>query len=145
MNSKLNKGYFFSGFLLVLLFASFFSCNGGLEDTLIGSWSGSDFLFQRTEGPDLVATVNGGLDQHLHSKFIIKDDGTYEKLVDDYDNGNGIWELRNDSLIIRSDNGNQLKYKLLKVTEKELVTVHDVTFSTPPGEIKGKITLTYTR
>lgn len=132
--------------LLLLLFSlSVFSCSNGLEGKVIGTWKGSDFLFLKTEGPDLVATINGGLDQHLNSKLILKEDGTYEKLVAEYDNGKGTWKVKNDQLIISDESGNELIYTLLKVTDKELVTSHEVSMDTPIGEMAGKITLSYSR
>ncbi len=131
--------------LLFLFLLSMFSCTSGSEGKLIGTWKGSDFLFIKTEGPDLVVTINGGLEQHLNSKLIFKEEGTYEKLVGEYDNGNGTWIVEDGQLITTGENGNVLIYKLLKVTDDELITSHDVSLDTPEGEIKGKITLSYTK
>ncbi len=93
----------------------------------------------------MVATVNGGLDQHLNSKMILKEDGSYEMLIATYDNGKGTWEVDVDQLILSDESGNELIYKLLKVTDKELVTSHEVSIDTPSGEMSGKITLSYIR
>ncbi|MEB2782857.1 hypothetical protein U3A58_20930 [Algoriphagus sp. C2-6-M1] len=136
----------FSGCILFLiLLLGLFSCTGGLEGKLVGTWRGSDFLFQKTEGPDLVATINGGLDQHLDSKLILNKDGTYEMLVREYDNGKGTWVLEDDRLITTGESGNELVYQLFKVTDNELIIRHEVTLDTPMGELVGKITLSYSR
>ncbi|MEB2785900.1 lipocalin family protein [Algoriphagus persicinus] len=136
----------FSGCILFLiLLLGIFSCTGGLEGKLVGTWRGSDFLFQKTEGPDLVATINGGLDLHLDSKLILNEDGTYEMLVREYDNGKGTWVLEDDRLITTGESGNELVYQLFKVTDNELIIRHDVTLDTPMGELVGKITLSYSR
>ena len=78
-------------------------------------------------------------------EFNLNEDGTYQKLVGEYDNGSGIWMLEDDNLVLLDNNGNELNYTLLKVTENELVTIHDVSMDTPSGELSGKITLSYTR
>lgn len=122
-----------------------FSCTSGLERKLGGTWTGSDFLFVKTGGIDFVATINGGLDQHLKSKLILNDDGTYKKFVEEYDNGSGTWELEDDKLITTGEDGNELIYSLLKVTDNELVIIHEVTLTTPNEEQTGKITLSYSR
>lgn len=129
----------------LFLFLCLFSCNASLEEKLIGNWKGSDFLFVKTDGPDIVATINGGLDQHLNSKFVIKEDGTYEKLVGEYDNGKGTWYLEDDRLIIRNSEGDELEYKLLKLTDSKLVVGQEVSMDTPSGKLSGEIILTYTR
>lgn len=134
---------FLVNMIFLFFFLSIFSCTSRLEEKLKGEWKGSDFLFVKTEGPDLVATINGGLNQHLNSKLILNDDGTYEKRVGEYDNGSGTWLLENDHLIATSESGSEIVYKLLKVTEDELVTVHQVSLDTPNGKLVGKITLSY--
>ena len=136
---------FFISILSLILSLSMSSCTSGLEKKLVGTWKGSDFLFVKTGGIDLVATINGGLDQHLKSKLILNEDGTYKKLVGEYDNGSGTWELEDDKLITTGEDGNELIYTLLKVTDNELVTIHDVTIATPNGEQAGKITLSYSQ
>tara|TARA_R110002072_G_scaffold105301_1_gene230135 strand:+ start:89818 stop:90288 length:471 start_codon:yes stop_codon:yes gene_type:complete len=130
--------------MLILLF-SMFSCGGSLEGKLVGKWKGSDHMFVKGTGPDLVATIDGGLARHLTSTLNLNEDGTYQKLVGEYDNGSGIWMLEDDNLVLLDNNGNELNYTLLKVTENELVTIHDVSMDTPSGELSGKITLSYTR
>ncbi len=130
---------------MLILLLSMFSCGSNLKVKLIGNWKGSDHMFVKSEGPDLVATVDGGLARHMASTLNLNEDGTYQKLVLEYDNGSGTWKVEGDNLILLDENGNKLKYILLKVTENELVTIHDVTMDTPSGELSGKITLSYTR
>src|SRR5690606_18457538 len=134
MTKRNPRRQFLASISLLILILNLFCCTGGLEAKLVGEWKGSDFLFLKTEGPDLVATVNGGLDQHLHSRLILKENGTYEKFVGEYDNGKGTWKVKNDQLITTSENGNELIYTLLKVTGNELITNHEVTMDTPSGE-----------
>lgn len=140
-----SKSNFLFNIPLLILLLSMFSCSSGLEGKLIGKWKGSDHMFVKSAGPDLVATVDGGLARHLTSTLNLNEDGTYQRLVGEYDNGSGTWKLEEDNLILLDENGNELKYTLLKVTENELVTIHDVTMDTPSGELSGKITLSYTR
>ncbi|MEP0713099.1 MAG: hypothetical protein ABJC55_14365 [Algoriphagus sp.] len=121
------------------------SCSSGLEKKLLGTWQGSDFLFVKTAGPDLVATVNGGLDQHVKSRLILNEDSTYQRLVGEYDNGQGTWKVNDDQLILRDEAGNELIYKVMKVTEMELVISQEVSMDTPSGELSGSITLSYLR
>ncbi len=55
--------------ILILIFSlSLYSCSGGLEEKLIGTWKGSDHLFVRTGGPDVVVTIDGGVERHLVSR-----------------------------------------------------------------------------
>lgn len=145
MNKTTSDHNFLASIFQFVLLFGLFSCTGGLEEKLVGTWKGSDFLFQKTEGPDMVVTINGGLNQHLHSSLILHDDGTYGKLVGEYDNGKGTWVIVDDQLVMTSEEGNELTYTLLKVTENELVTIHDVSLDTPQGTLVGKITLSYTR
>lgn len=126
-----------------LLFFSFsiFSCSVNLEEKLVGTWNGYDFSFQKTEGPDIAVTINGGLEQHLRSKLILNENGTFQKLVGEYDNGKGIWNVEDDKLIATLDNGDEMVYTLLKVTDKELMTLHEVEMESPDGTLVGKIVL----
>lgn len=116
-----------------------------MEGKLSGTWKGSDFMFVKTAGPDVVATVNGGLGQHVRSTLLLKADGTYEMLVAGFDNGKGNWEVKDDELITTSENGNKVFSKLLKVTEDELITIQKVSMDTPEGELQGNITKSYTK
>ena len=136
--------FFLPTFLLILLLATF-SCSGGLEKKLVGTWKGYDFIFQKTEGPEIVVTINGGLEQHLRSKLILNEDYTFQKFVGEYDNGKGTWSVEDDKLITTQENGDELIYTLLKVSDKELMTMHEVELKSPDGTLKGKIILSYTR
>lgn len=129
---------------LLILLLIVFSCTGSSEGKLIGTWKGSDYLFLKTSGEDVVVTINGGLTQHLSSKLILSEDGTYQKLVGEYDNGKGTWELKGNQLITKGVLGDEI-YKLLKVTDKELVLTEDIALDTPKGKLSGKITLSYSR
>ncbi len=131
--------------VLFLILLSLGSCSSGLEDKLIGTWQGSDYLFAKNEGPDLVATLNGGLEQHLMSTLTLSEDGTFAKLVGEYDNGKGTWEVKEELLITTNEEGDKFYYTLLKVTDTELVTSQEVHTDTPGGKISGKIILNYTR
>ena len=130
---------------LLFFSLSIFSCSVNLEEKLVGTWNGYDFSFQKTEGPDIAVTVNGGLGQHLRSKLILNENGTFQKLVGEYDNGKGIWYVEDDKLIATLDNGDEIVYTLLKVTDKELMTLHEVEMESPDGTLVGKIVLSYTR
>ncbi|WP_339869498.1 hypothetical protein [uncultured Algoriphagus sp.] len=131
--------------ILLVSLLCLFSCSGGLEGELVGNWKGTDHLFRRTEGPEVVVTVNGGLEQHLRSKLILNDDGTFQKLVGEYDNGKGTWTVEKDKLITMHENGDELIYTLLKVTDKELITQHEVELNSPEGTLIGEIILSYSR
>lgn len=131
--------------LCLILSIGVFSCSSDLEEKLIGTWQGSDFLFHKTEGPDVVLTINGGLEQHLRSKLIFAEDGTYQKLVGEYANGNGVWLVDKDLLFTKGENDFEQVYKLVQVTDTKLVTRHEVTLETPDGDLIGEIILTYSR
>ncbi|PZX47781.1 lipocalin-like domain-containing protein [Algoriphagus chordae] len=130
---------------LLVLTVMMFSCTDNLEEKLVGSWKGSDQLFVKKAGPSIPVTINGGIERHLNSSFNLNEDGTYQKLVGEYDNGSGTWELKDDQLIIHDKSGNDLTYTLIKLTDKELVTIHKVSMETPSGELSGNMTLSYTR
>nr|WP_139235829.1 hypothetical protein [Algoriphagus locisalis] len=133
-----------SSALLVFVLGTF-SCSAGLEEKLVGAWQGSDYLFQKTGGPDIVVTVNGGIEQHLRSKLILEEDGSFQRLVGEYDNGKGTWSVQDDQLIARNESGEEVNYTLIKVSDHELITLHGVELETPSGVLKGKIRLSYTR
>lgn len=129
----------------LLLILSLFSCSNHLEDKLTGTWKGSDFLFVRTSGPELVATINGGLGQHVNSRLILNQGRTFQKLVGEYDNGKGTWQVNGDQLITKGENGDEFIYTIINVTENELIMRYEVKVDTPRGELVGKITLSYSR
>ncbi len=129
----------------IIVLLSVFSCSGGLEEKLIGKWKGSDHLFVRTGGPDVVVTIDGGLERHLVSSLILNEDGTYEEFVGEYDNGTGVWFVEDKALILKNSSGNEVSYQLLKITDDELITRRELTMKTPEGELSGEITLTYQR
>jgi hypothetical protein len=144
--NKAKLGNQFSVSILMLIFSlSLHSCNAGMEEKLIGTWKGSDHLFVRTDGPDVVVTIDGGLERHLVSTLAFNEDKTYQKLVGEYDNGSGTWEVVDSELVLTQDSGNEVVYKLLKVADNELIISHKLTMDTPSGELSGEITLTYLR
>jgi hypothetical protein len=116
-----------------------------VEDKLVGAWKGSDQLFARSSGPNLVATIDGGLSRQLKTTLKLNRDRTYQKLVGEYDSKSGSWELAENELILVDELGKTVLYKLLKVTNDELIISNEVTMDTPDGEIKGTIRLSYTR
>lgn len=129
----------------LILLINLASCSVGLEGELVGTWNGTDHIFRRTDGPDIVVTIDGGLDRHLISSLILNEDGTYQELVGEYDNGSGVWFVENKVLVLKNSNGNQVNYQLLKVTDVELITRRVLTMETPSGDLSGEITLTYKR
>jgi len=130
---------------LLILSVCVFSCREGVEDKLVGAWKGSDQLFARSSGPNLVATIDGGLSRQLKTTLKLNRDRTYQKLVGEYDSKSGSWELAENELILVDELGKTVLYKLLKVTNDELIISNEVTMDTPDGEIKGTIRLSYTR
>ena len=65
--------------------------------------------------------------------------------VGEYDNGKGTWTVEKDKLITMHENGDELIYTLLKVTDKELITQHEVELNSPEGTLIGEIILSYSR
>ncbi len=132
--------------ILMLIFSlSLHSCNSGLEEKLIGTWKGSDHFFVRTGGPDVVVTIDGGVERHLVSRLVLHEDRSYQEFMGEYDNGTGTWKVVNEDLILNGDSGNELIYKVLKATDNELITRREVVLDTPSGVLSGEITLSYTR
>jgi len=130
---------------LLILFVSIYSCTDEPTNQLVGAWKGSDQLFVRSSGPDLIATIDGGLSRQLKTTLNLNRDGTYQKLVGEYDRISGSWRLAENELMLVDELGKTVLYKLLKVTKDELIISNEVTMGTPDGEIRGTIRLSYTR
>ncbi len=132
--------YFFAliGVLLV-------SCGKSTEEMLIGTWSGSDFKFDQTEGPDLAAMIEGGKGLHIDGKLILEETGTYIiTSPEDMMNGKGTWKVEKDHLVMKGENDEkEVVYNILAISDEQLITANDVSMDSPLGAIAGKITLTY--
>lgn len=130
--------------VLLLISGSIISCGPGEKELLIGTWQGSDFTFEQSEGPDLAAMIEGGKDLHLNGKLIIEETGTYIiTSPDDMMNGKGTWELKDGMLVLLDDNENEVLNTIEEISEDLLVTSNEVAMETPLGNIAGKIMLTY--
>ena len=135
------KNLFFFALIGILLV----SCGKSTEEKLIGTWSGTDFKFDQTEGPDLAPMIEGGKGLHIDGKLILEETGTYIiTSPEDMMNGKGTWKVDKDHLIMKGENNeNEVVYDILDVTDKQLITSNDVSMESPLGAIAGKITLTY--
>jgi hypothetical protein len=132
-------------FFFVLMATLLFSCGKSKEEMLIGTWSGTDFKFDQTEGPDLVALVQGGKGLHIDGKLILEETGTYIiTSPEDMMNGKGIWKVKKDQLIMKGENDKEeVFYDILSLSDEQLITANEVAMESPLGNIAGKITLTY--
>jgi hypothetical protein len=121
------------------------SCGKGTEEKLIGTWSGTDFKFEQSEGPDLAAMVEGGKGLHIDGKLILEGTGTFIiTSPEDMMNGKGTWKVKNDQLIMKRENDKEeVVYEILSISDEQLITSNNVAMESPLGNIAGKITLTY--
>jgi hypothetical protein len=121
------------------------SCGKGTEEKLIGTWSGTDFKFEQSEGPDLAAMVEGGKGLHIDGKLILEETGTFIiTSPEDMMNGKGTWKVKNDQLIMKRENHKEeVVYDILSISDEQLITSNNVAMESPLGNIAGKITLTY--
>jgi hypothetical protein len=142
-NRMLNplKNLFFFALTATLLF----SCGKSTEEMLIGTWSGTDFKFDQTEGPDLVALVQGGKGLHIDGKLILEETGTFIiTSPEDMMNGKGTWKVKKDQLIMKTENAKEeVVYDIVAISDSQLITSNEVAMESPLGNIAGKITLTY--
>lgn len=136
-----------NGFLIVSTLAVLFSCTSGFEkEDLQGTWKGEDFQFVQSEGPNLVAMIEGGRELHTQSDLILNEDGTYEiRVKDDIINGEGTWTLEDGGIFQTNDGNETVEYEILKLSDDSLITKHEVDYETPMGKIAGTITLSYKR
>jgi hypothetical protein len=121
------------------------SCGKSTEEKLIGTWSGTDFKFEQSEGPDLAAMVEGGKGLHMDGKLILEQTGTFIiTSPEDMMNGKGTWTVKNDQLIMKRENDKEeVVYDILSISDEQLITSNNVAMESPLGNIAGKITLTY--
>jgi hypothetical protein len=131
-------------FLLLTLGLS--SCNKSItESELIGVWKGTEFKFDRTEGPDLVALIGGGQELHEKSRLSLNENGIAKISYGQDDMSlNGTWELE-DKILLVTMNGEDTYYEILSLNDQELVTRQEVEYETPVGKIAGTIISGYTR
>lgn len=132
-------------FLFALIATLLFSCGKSTEELLIGTWSGTDFKFDQSEGPDLAAMIEGGKGLHIDGKLILEETGTYIiTSPEDMINGKGTWKVKKDQLIMKSEKDQkEVVYDIISVSETQLITGNEVAMESPLGNIAGKITLTY--
>ena len=153
MNKSKSNGSLKSRFLLgvpmIVLMIGLFSCDMAIsESELTGVWKGTEFKFEQTVGPDLVAMVEGGRELHINSKLALNEDGTVQITSGQgMVNGEGTWRFYVDGnvLIMNTNGGEETTYEVVKLTDTELITKHEVEFETPMGKLAGTITLEYER
>ncbi|MBN7815998.1 M56 family metallopeptidase [Algoriphagus pacificus] len=150
MNKSKSNGSLKSRFLLgvpmIVLMIGLFSCDMAFsESELTGVWKGTEFKFEQTAGPDLVAMVEGGRDLHIQSRLALNEDGTVQITSGQGEmNGSGTWVLKENQIVV-SMGGEDTYYEILSLTDTELITKHEVEFETPMGKLAGTITLEYER
>jgi len=112
---------------------------------LIGTWSGTDFKFDQTEGSDLAVIAEGGKGLHIDGKLILEETGTYIiTSPEDMMNGKVTWKVKKDQLIMKTDNAKEeVVYDIVAISDSQLITSNEVAMESPLGNIAGKITLTY--
>lgn len=123
------------------------SCSSGVsEEKLEGNWKGEDFQFVQSEGPNVVAMIDGGRELHEQSELLLKADGTYEIVVkEDIPNGEGVWRVIDGNLLQTISGSDTILYEVMDLSENRLVTKHQVAYETPMGNLAGEITLIYKR
>ena len=90
--------------------------------------------------------IEGGKQLHLEGRLIVRENGTYQIVVDQDDmNGSGVWKVEGDSFITTDTRENVVVYKIKELSDNTLVTAQEVKMDTPQGTVAGKITLTYKR
>lgn len=140
-NNHLNSIF---SILLVSMVIILSACGKSTEELVIGTWTGTDFDFEQTQGPSLGAMIEGGMDLHVRGKLILEETGTYIiSSPDNVMNGKGVWEVKSDQLIMTDDMDNEVTYEILEISEEEMITLNEVAMETPLGNLAGKITLTY--
>ncbi|TFV94222.1 hypothetical protein E4S40_09290 [Algoriphagus kandeliae] len=132
---------FFLGLMILV------SCSNGIQkEDLVGTWTGTDFNFEQSEGGEMAAMIEGGRMLHEDGKLELNENGTFKIFAGKGDlNGLGTWEIDGGDLLMNYDVGEVTRYEILSLSDKELVTKHEVEFESPLGKIAGTITLTYRR
>ncbi len=148
-STAIQKNRFLLGIPLVVLMIGLFSCNMAVSQSeLTGTWIGTDFQFEQTEGPDLSAMIEGGRALHEGGKLILNEDGSAKIVSGQGDmNGSGTFRFyeNGNQLIMTMEGGEETSYEVVSLTDEELITKHDVAMDTPMGKVAGTITLTYKR
>ncbi|MCE7057284.1 M56 family metallopeptidase [Algoriphagus sp. AGSA1] len=146
-SNRMLKSRFLLTVPLAALMIGLFSCDmAGGTKKIVGTWVGSDFSFEQTEGPDMTEMMEGGKQLHMDGKLIIRENGTYQIVTGQDDmNGNGIWKMEGDNFITTDARENVTVYEIKKLDPDQLKTVHAVSMDTPMGTVAGNITLTYSR
>lgn len=131
---------------LFLLTFSLFSCRKEIsESELIGTWKGTEFRFNKAEGPDLVAMIGGGQELHERSKLSLNENGTVQISYGQEDMSlNGSWILEGNNIVVTMS-GEESSYEILSLADHELITKQEVEYETPMGKIAGTIILGYKR
>lgn len=144
MKTSIKTSFLFP-FLALFLAFTMVSCGKSTEEMLVGTWSGTDFNFDQTEGPDLAAMIEGGKGLHIDGKLILEETGTYIiTSPEDMMNGKGTWKVKKDQLIMKGENDQkEVVYDIISISDDQLMTANEVAMESPLGNIAGKITLTY--
>lgn len=146
-SSRMDKARFLVGIPLLCALVFLFSCQiGGGEKDIQGEWTGSDFQFEQTSGPEIPGVVEGGKSLHIGGKLNLNQDMSY--VISDAQgtiNGRGTWMLAGDVLKMTDDQENVVEYQVVSISDKELVTKHEASLETPMGILAGTIQLTYNK
>ena len=131
-------------FIFTMSLTFLISCGKSTEELIVGTWSGTDFTFDQTEGPDLAAMVEGGKGLHIDGKLILEATGTYiVTSPEDRMNSKGTWKVKGDELMMTDESNNEVIYTIVALDEAQLITSNNVKMESPLGNIAGTITLTY--
>jgi beta-lactamase regulating signal transducer with metallopeptidase domain len=146
-SNAIQKNRFLLSIPLLMLMIGLFSCNMAANQAdLTGTWTGTEFQFEQTEGPDMTAMIEGGRTLHEGGKLTLNEDGTMSITSGQGDvNGSGTWELENNTIVVTMYEDEITYYEIVSATDQELITKHEVEFETPMGKLAGIITLTYLR
>jgi len=122
------------------------SCGPSKKELLVGTWTGTQFSFEQTSGPDLGDMVRGGEALHIDGKLTLDEAGAYTiSAPDNVINGKGKWTLEGNELVMIDEQDNEVVYEILEISASGLTTLHEVAMETPMGNFSGKITLVYAK
>ncbi len=146
-SKAIQKNRFLLSIPLLLLMIGLFSCDMATSQAdLTGTWTGTEFQFEQSEGPDMAAMIEGGKSLHVDGKLTLNEDGTMSITSGQGDvNGSGTWELEDNTIVVTMYENEVTYYEIVSATDQELITNHEVEFETPMGKLAGIITLTYVR
>lgn len=142
-----NKWKYLIGMPLLALVLALFSLKmTGQEDSVTGTWLGSDFEFTLHEGPDLKELIEGGKNLHVDGKLILNQNHSYQILdPKGATNGKGKWKLDSKNLTLTSQDGHVVAYQIEEISNTKMITNHQVSMETPEGKISGTIRLAYVK